>query len=133
MCPACESPTNCVHNGDVDARDQPDLIKADNAPDSDVAAGLNLLCDACRSIVGRLQEAADATQGNGLEQVSPWVGSTVNSVERALILDTVTFTNGNRTHAASLLGISIRSLRNKLRDYAAEGAFIVPPPTGIGS
>ena len=38
-------------------------------------------------------------------------------------------TLGNRTHAATILGISIRALRNKLRDYAQAGVT-VPPPAG---
>jgi len=61
---------------------------------------------------------------------SPWVGAPVHEVERALILDTLTFTGGNRTHAAGLLGISIRSLRNKLRGYAAAGTPVPPPLAG---
>ena len=47
-------------------------------------------------------------------------GRTVADVERDLILDTLRHTTGNRTHAATLLGISIRTLRNKLHDYAAK-------------
>jgi two-component system response regulator FlrC len=43
------------------------------------------------------------------------VGRTVADVERDLILDTLGHTLGNRTHAANILGISIRTLRNKLR------------------
>ena len=48
---------------------------------------------------------------------------------RLLILDTLRHTLGNRTHAATILGISIRTLRNKLREYGGEGVP-VPPPTG---
>ncbi|MCB9025909.1 MAG: sigma-54-dependent Fis family transcriptional regulator [Bdellovibrionaceae bacterium] len=44
-------------------------------------------------------------------------GLTVAEVERQLILKTLDFTDQNRTQAAHLLGISIRTLRNKLRDY----------------
>jgi DNA-binding NtrC family response regulator len=54
------------------------------------------------------------------------VGRTVAEVERRLILDTLDHTLGNRTHAANILGISIRTLRNKLRQYNEEG-FDVPP------
>ena len=43
------------------------------------------------------------------------VGRTVSDVERDLILDTLDHCLGNRTHAANILGISIRTLRNKLR------------------
>jgi DNA-binding NtrC family response regulator len=56
------------------------------------------------------------------------VGRTVAEVERDLILETLKHCLGNRTHAATILGISIRTLRNKLNEYAADGAPI--PPAG---
>ena len=56
------------------------------------------------------------------------VGRTVAEVERDLILETLKHCFGNRTHAANILGISIRTLRNKLNEYAADGAPI--PPAG---
>jgi two-component system response regulator FlrC len=59
------------------------------------------------------------------------VGRTVAEVERDLILETLKHCLGNRTHAANILGISIRTLRNKLNEYAADGAPI-PPPNGGG-
>jgi two-component system, response regulator FlrC len=45
------------------------------------------------------------------------VGRTVAEVEKELILQTLDHCLGNRTHAANILGISIRTLRNKLRLY----------------
>jgi two-component system response regulator FlrC len=57
------------------------------------------------------------------------VGRTVAEVERDLILETLKYCLGNRTRAAAVLGISIRTLRNKLNDYAAAG-LAVPPPGG---
>jgi two-component system, response regulator FlrC len=57
------------------------------------------------------------------------VGRTVAEVERDLILETLRHCLGNRTHAANILGISIRTLRNKLNEYVAEG-MPVPPPGG---
>ena len=59
--------------------------------------------------------------------VASLVGRTMDEVERDLILQTLSHTLGNRTHAATILGISIRALRNKLRDYAASGAAVTPP------
>ncbi len=65
---------------------------------------------------------ADVTNGShGL------VGRTVSDVERDLILDTLGHCLGNRTHAANILGISIRTLRNKLKLYSQEG-IAVPMP-----
>lgn len=55
------------------------------------------------------------------------VGRTVADVERDLIIDTLGHCLGNRTHAATILGISIRTLRNKLKQYSEEG-FSVPAP-----
>src|SRR5215470_16024036 len=49
------------------------------------------------------------------------VGRTVADVERDLILETLKHCLGNRTHAANILGISIRTLRNKLNEYASDG------------
>jgi DNA-binding NtrC family response regulator len=57
------------------------------------------------------------------------VGRTVADVERDLILETLKHCLGNRTHAANILGISIRTLRNKLNEYSADGVP-VPPPGG---
>jgi len=55
------------------------------------------------------------------------VGRTVAEVERDLILDTLDHVLGNRTHAANILGISIRTLRNKLNQYADEGVPVPAP------
>jgi DNA-binding NtrC family response regulator len=44
-------------------------------------------------------------------------GTTVSEMERQLIMGTLSEVNQNRTRAAELLGISIRTLRNKLREY----------------
>lgn len=58
------------------------------------------------------------------------VGRTVAEVERDLIIDTLTHCLGNRTHAANILGISIRTLRNKLNLYQQEGRAVPRPGEG---
>src|SRR3954451_14874979 len=58
------------------------------------------------------------------------VGRTVADVERDLILETLKHCLGNRTHAANILGISIRTLRNKLNEYADGGIPITPAGAG---
>ena len=69
--------------------------------------------------------AADAARG--------LVGKTVAEVEQDLILDTLHHCLGNRTHAANILGISIRTLRNKLKQYSGEGVDVPPPPMGVAA
>ena len=57
------------------------------------------------------------------------VGRTLAEVERDLILVTLRHCLGNRTRAAHILGISLRTLRNRLNEYASQG-MPVPPPGG---
>ena len=58
---------------------------------------------------------------------------TVADVERDLILETLKHCLGNRTHAANILGISIRTLRNKLKQYSDEGVAVPPPAVGTAA
>ncbi len=62
--------------------------------------------------------AADASELSGLRFP---VGTTVDAAERELILQTLTSTNNNKTRAAELLGISLKTLHNKLKEYEAAG------------
>jgi DNA-binding NtrC family response regulator len=61
-------------------------------------------------------------------QVASLVGRKVEEVERELILETLTHCLGNRTRAAEILGISIRTLRNKLGEYRTAGIAVPPAP-----
>ena len=61
-----------------------------------------------------------------------FVGQTVAVVEQLLIIDTLSHCLGNRTHAANILGISIRTLRNKLKEYS-EAGVAVPAPQGASA
>ncbi|MDH3659102.1 MAG: sigma-54 dependent transcriptional regulator [Alphaproteobacteria bacterium] len=73
-------------------------------------------------------DAFQATRHDGGDEASSFVGRSVAEVERRLIVDTLEHTLGNRTRAATILGISIRTLRNKLKQYSDEGMTI--PPAG---
>ena len=55
------------------------------------------------------------------------VGQTVAHMERELIIETLEHCLGNRTHAANILGISIRTLRNKLKQYSEQGISVPMP------
>ncbi len=80
--------------------------------------------------LGEDRTTAVAHAAIAAEQVTrALVGRTVADVERDLILETLKHCLGNRTHAANILGISIRTLRNKLNEYMNDGVP-VPPPGG---
>ncbi len=66
---------------------------------------------------------ADCASGFDVEAL---VGHTVADVERELILHTLERCNGNRTSASTMLGISVRTMRNKLRSFI-EAGFPVSP------
>jgi len=65
-------------------------------------------------------QSVDTPESTGLQ-----AGHSVSEMERKLIMTTLDQTNGNRTHAAKLLGISLRTLRNKLREYRVEEAATI--------
>ncbi len=71
-------------------------------------------------VVARAAQAAETVNRE-------MVGRTVTDVERDLILQTLNHCLGNRTHAANILGISIRTLRNKLKLYTDEGVRVPLP------
>ncbi len=72
-----------------------------------------------------------ARKAESRTDASALVGRTVSEVERELIINTLGHCLGNRTHAANILGISIRTLRNKLKQYNEDG-FAIPAPGGDG-
>lgn len=72
--------------------------------------------------------AATAPAGAPANAIGALVGRRVEEVERDLILETLSHCLGNRTRAAELLGISIRTLRNKLHEYRAQGAPVPVAP-----
>ena len=65
---------------------------------------------------------AGLDSGNGNSKIAAtnqasMIGKTMQEVEKELIISTLNYCEGNRTHAANILGISIRTLRNKLKNY----------------
>lgn len=77
------------------------------------------LAVAASPVARAVQAAEAATRG--------FVGRSLAEVERDLILDTLDHCLGNRTHAAKILGISIRTLRNKLNEYTDAGIPVAEP------
>jgi DNA-binding NtrC family response regulator len=79
-----------------------------------------------RDLIGRTHLPAEfghalATAGSDLTSLRFPLGTTVEAVERELILQTLASTN-NKTRAAELLGISLKTLHNKLKEYEAAKA-----------
>jgi len=72
-------------------------------------------------------DADTAMMKSGARPTATMVGRTVAEVERDLIIETLQHCFGNRTHAANILGISIRTLRNKLKQYSEEGVPVPMP------
>lgn len=73
------------------------------------------------------EQAVAAAGGNSMQNpggAEALIGRTIAEVEREMILNTLDHCLGNRTHAANILGISIRTLRNKLNQYREEGVEI---------
>ncbi|MCP5398520.1 MAG: helix-turn-helix domain-containing protein [Sphingobium sp.] len=75
-----------------------------------------LIAAALMSIAGDETNSGEPPKG-----VDALVGQSVAAVERELILRTLARCNGNRTGAAAILGISVRTMRNKLREFTAAG------------
>jgi DNA-binding NtrC family response regulator len=69
---------------------------------------------------------AQAAQALDANVVQVRVGSTVDEMERLLILRTLESTGQNRTRAAEILGISLKTMHNKLKEYSHAHAEVEP-------
>ena len=70
----------------------------------------------------------DEAAGRSNNRIPVKAGISVRQMEKKLIYKTLKEANGNKTHASKILGISIRTLRNKLNEYKAEPALDVTLP-----
>jgi DNA-binding NtrC family response regulator len=60
--------------------------------------------------------------------VTRWlVGLPIRDIERDLVIETLASTRGNRTASARVLGMSVRTLRNKIAEYSAHGIDVPRP------
>jgi len=75
-----------------------------------------------------MPQAPAAMSAAASRSSSGMVGRRMEEVEQELILETLSHCLGNRTRAAEMLGISIRTLRNKLHEYRAAGVSVPPIP-----
>ncbi|KMO41538.1 ATPase AAA [Methylobacterium tarhaniae] len=96
-----------------------------------LASGPEIDADAIRSPEGDALAVATSPATRAVQAAEAatrgFVGRSLAEVERDLILDTLDHCLGNRTHAAKILGISIRTLRNKLNEYTDAGIPVAEP------
>jgi DNA-binding NtrC family response regulator len=69
-----------------------------------------------------VRPAPRAVETEDASSVRLRVGATIDQAERVLILRTLQHTNNNKTRAAEILGISLKTLHNKLKEYGAAEA-----------
>jgi DNA-binding NtrC family response regulator len=70
--------------------------------------------------------AGGAVSGSGVVQAASGEVRTMADIERQAILETLERTDGKRAEAAKLLGIGLRTLQRKLREYREQGLFEGP-------
>jgi DNA-binding NtrC family response regulator len=81
-----------------------------------------------QSLAGAAQFSSPDVQALTPHQIVPMlIGSTVEAIERELVLQTLARCDGNRTRAARVLGVSVRTLRNKIRQYTTDGLHVPGP------
>ena len=72
-----------------------------------------------------MDSAVQAMSNITASEKQGWLpGTTLDDIEKSVILEALTYHSGNRTHTAKALGISIRTLRNKLADYRRSGMTV---------
>jgi len=81
------------------------------------------IADSSRSENMTDEKIIPAHSRNGLGRNSPLAGIPLRKIEQQAILDTLRQTAGNQTKAAKVLGISDRTLREKIRRYRQQGAL----------
>ncbi len=84
------------------------------------AASIHLSGQKISPVQKVVEKAQTVFEKASVEEEPHLVGRKVSDVERELILNTLDHCLGNRTHAATILGISIRTLRNKLKEYGQQ-------------
>lgn len=118
---------NAMHRALILARG-PRIEPEDLGPDAPAAAAAGARDNAGQAMRDARLATSEARTSNPAAAIpaaagAGLVGRTLDAVERDLILDTLGHCGGNRTRAAAMLGISIRTLRNKLKLYLDTGAL----------
>jgi len=88
-----------------------------------MAEGPSITADVLPVEVGGRQRVEDLPEG---DEIRIPVGTSLPEAERRIILDTLQRTDGNKTAAARILGIGLRTLYRKLEQYEAQGDEVLP-------
>lgn len=92
------------------------IRELENVLERAVILAENSIVQAAHVAIENNEESKDST-----EEAVGFAGMTLSQVEQKLILQTLQMTEQNRTRAAEILGISIRTLRNKINEYRQAG------------
>ncbi len=79
---------------------------------------------------GKLVQRIPVQEG---QSIQIGIGTTVDEAERVLILKTLDHTHNNKTKAAEILGISLKTLHNKLKEYGQQSASAHVEPDAAAS
>ncbi len=118
---------NTMHRAVLLASGEQIEVEAVRLPDGTglaEAAGIAPSAGSAAGMSSAAAQAAGQAAGQATGPGGSLVGRALADVERDLIIDTLKHCLGNRTHAATILGISIRTLRNKLKQYTDEGVAV---------
>lgn len=97
------------------------LIRVNNLLMNPVSINKVKSGESSQAEVATVESAVNAGQDGTVELK---VGISMAEAEKQMIFETLKHTKGNRTKAAEILGISIRTLRNKLNEYKEAGDII---------
>jgi DNA-binding NtrC family response regulator len=110
------------------------VISVTHLPPGFGEAGYGVSATASAEMSGGVRVAVHAPARTDANSVVVEVGTTVDEAEKQLILKTLASTNNNKTRAAEILGITTKTLQNKLKEYAATAAESTSPePSSVSA
>jgi len=100
--------------GTIELKHLPNFLQAQPAPAFAAAAAGSAAAAPAQ------QKDGTAPPAEGPDEIRFQIGTTVEEAEKGLILRTLEHTRNNKTRAAEILGISLKTLHNKLKEYGTK-------------
>ena len=94
----------------------------------DLMADLRRSCLICQRASRSGDPVSNMVMDTNIPTLDVHVGMSLSAVKRELLLQTLQLTGGNKVKAAEILGVSIKTLYNNLKEYQAEGLAGDEPP-----